>query len=76
VKKVERVVLVFASVHSAMKAEKYLKSAQWPFWLIPLPPAINDGCGLGIQIVPADQHEVEIFLKQFEIVPVKSVTMK
>jgi len=73
--KTQHIVLVFTSVHAALEAEAHLKSASWPFLIVPLPPSINEGCGLGIQISPADQQVVEKYLGEHQSVPVQTVTI-
>lgn len=71
----EQVVFIFSSVHFTLKAETCLKSAPWSFMLIPVPPFINQGCGLGIKISSTDQQAVEAYLKEYNILPTQAVTI-
>ena len=71
----KRMVLVFTSVHDTLKAETFLKKAPWPFQLVPVPPAINKGCGLAVAVSEQDQQSVEDYLKENDIIPIKSVTL-
>ncbi|AFV02785.1 hypothetical protein UNSWDHB_1597 [Dehalobacter sp. UNSWDHB] len=71
----ENVALVFSSVHQTLEAEDLLNSGSWPFVLIPVPPSINQGCGLAIQIACSDQQGVEAYLEQYDILPLKAVRM-
>lgn len=73
--KKEKLALIFGSVHITLEAEQYLTSRPWPFLLIPVPPKINQGCGLAIQIDPRDQQDVEAFLKENAILIDKTVLM-
>lgn len=69
----QHVILVFASVHYTLEAETYLQSAQWTFLVIPVPPKVNEGCGIGIKVAESDQQEVIAFLAQHSIKPIKTV---
>jgi len=68
-------VLIFTSVHATMKAEKILKKVEWPFLLVPVPPSVNEGCGIGIQIASGDLPEVQAYLQKNEIPPIQAVTV-
>lgn len=71
--KVKKVILIFESVHYTLQAETCLNSRQWSFMVIPIPPAVSKGCGLGIQVNLTDQQDVEDYLIQFGNAPLKSV---
>lgn len=73
--KKEKLALIFGSVHNTLEAELCLTSQPWPFLLIPVPPKINQGCGLAIQIDPCDQQDVEAHLKEHGILIDKAVMM-
>lgn len=70
---IKEVVLVFASVHYTLKAETCLKLAKWFFVVIPVPPALNEGCSLGIKITLKDQQVVTDYLGENGIIPIKIV---
>ena len=71
--RVKKVILIFGSVHYTLQAETCLNSGQWSFMVIPVPPAVSKGCGLGIQVDPSDQKAVENYLTQCGNAPLKSV---
>lgn len=73
--KAEKLALIFGSVHNTLEAEQCLNSAPWSFLLIPVPPKINQGCGLAIQIDPKDEQDIAIFLQEHDIVVAKAVMM-
>ncbi|RNC29144.1 MAG: hypothetical protein AWM53_00793 [Candidatus Dichloromethanomonas elyunquensis] len=68
-----KIVLIFTSVHVTMKAEKILKTLKWAFLLVPVPPFVNEGCGIGIQIASGDLPEVQAYLQKNEIPPIRVV---
>ena len=72
----KRVILIFNSVHYTLEAEACLKSARWSFLVVPIPPSVSGGCGLGIQIEPADQQAVAAYLEQSDIAPIKRVELE
>lgn len=70
-----RIVVVFNSVHDTLKAETYLTPMPWKFTVRPVPPAINKGCGLGIEISAAELEAVKAFLLESRLQPLKYVTL-
>lgn len=57
------VLFIFHSVHNTLQAEEILKNYGLDFLLVPVPPWINEGCGLGIQLKAEKQleacHQIE-----------------
>jgi len=42
--------LIFNNVHETLSAEKVLKEKDIVHKVVPVPPHVNEGCGLGIRI--------------------------
>jgi len=55
--------ITFASTHSAMAAEAFLKESQAAAKLIPLPSIIAAGCGFAIKIAPSEAQMTIPLLK-------------
>jgi len=51
-------VILFKSVHHAMKAEKILCKEQTPHKLIPVPKHISSDCGVCIRFLPDRSQDV------------------
>lgn len=56
--------IVFASTHTAMSAESFLKKMNLNVKLVPLPSIISTGCGFSIKVLPSELTGVEACLKQ------------
>lgn len=69
----KKIILIFGSVHYTLQAETCLNTGQWSFMVIPVPPAVSKGCGLGIQVNLSDQKAVENYLIQCGTAPLKAV---
>lgn len=70
-----RTVIVFESVHDTLKAETCLAQTYLKFTVRPIPPSINKGCGLGIEISSADLDVIRGFLEEYQIEPLKYVAL-
>ncbi|OEF95929.1 DUF3343 domain-containing protein [Desulfuribacillus alkaliarsenatis] len=42
--------MIFPTVHWTLCAEKALKSKELEHIVVPVPPHVNEGCGLGIKV--------------------------
>lgn len=69
----KKVILIFSSVHYTLQAETCLNSEKWSFLVVPIPPTVSKGCGLGIQVNPNDQQAIEAYLFKCGSAPLKSV---
>jgi len=69
------IVLIFNSVHHTLKAENILKDTELTFLVVPVPPFVNEGCGLGIKVNKALQEQVLERLAAAEITPLKTVEL-
>lgn len=57
-----KVILVFSSVHGTFQAEEILLEENYDFTVVPVPPHINEGCGLGIQMAEQDIERAGLLL--------------
>lgn len=55
-------IIIFPSVHFTLRAEEELKKTAYAFTVVPVPPFISEGCGLGIKIAAADHAALTEFL--------------
>ncbi len=60
----EKCLLVFASVHQVMKAEKILKKKGLRIDLVPMPRAIGSDCGVALELPLEVKEEALRFLKE------------
>lgn len=69
------VILIFSSVHHTLGAEEQLLKTTWHFSVVPVPPHINEGCGLGIQIAENEAVAALPYLEEkgFHIVKVANL---
>ncbi len=51
--------VLFESVHHALRAEKILKNAGIPYKLIPVPKHISSDCGICVRFMQKDKAEME-----------------
>jgi predicted HicB family RNase H-like nuclease len=51
--------IIFKNVHETLSAEKTLKEENIVHQVVPVPPYVNEGCGLGIRI-DAKIHELVV----------------
>jgi hypothetical protein len=72
---VKDVILIFSSVHHTLGAEEQLMKTTWHFLVVPVPPHINEGCGLGIQIEENEVVAVLQYLEEKGFSPVKVVNL-
>jgi len=70
------VILVFNSVHQTLMAEKLLNSAKLSFLVVPVPPFVNEGCGLGIRIAKEQLEQTQKILQQAGITLLKVVELE
>jgi len=66
-------ILVFASVHQTFKAEEQLNEVGYKFTVVPVPPYVNEGCGLGIKVEEKDFNKTESQLNRIGIRIIKNV---
>ena len=66
--KQKKVVYAFESTTLAMKMEKIMKEAGAPGRIIPVPKEITAGCGLAYIVEPEKREEVDVLMKEHEIV--------
>ncbi len=64
--------IIFPSVHWTLTAEKALIASQVAHQVVPVPPHVNEGCGLGIRIT-ADIYEIVLEVFQKERIQVEQV---
>ncbi len=57
-------VILFPSIHFALKAEKLLKGKGIPYKLIPVPRYISSDCGVCLRIAWEEKEEVLTLLAQ------------
>lgn len=60
----EKCLLVFASVHQVMKAEKVLKKKGLRIDLVPMPRVISSDCGVALELPLEVKEEALHFLKE------------
>ncbi|MBF0530214.1 MAG: DUF3343 domain-containing protein [Deltaproteobacteria bacterium] len=63
----QNLILILASIHHVLKAEKILKKTSVAFDLVPVPKEVNPDCGLAVEIATEDLKEVIDALRQAEI---------
>jgi hypothetical protein len=73
---IAKAVFIFDSVHAALKAEKYLKPMSWPFLLVPVPPSVNEGCGVGIEVEAKDRQAAADYLDKNGVAPIQVVILE
>ncbi|OEH84968.1 hypothetical protein BHU72_07190 [Desulfuribacillus stibiiarsenatis] len=57
--------VIFPTVHWTLTAEKALKSAAINHHVVPVPPYVNEGCGLGIKISDdLENAAMDVFYKE------------
>lgn len=69
------VIFVFNSVHHTLKAEGILKATELNFLVVPVPPFVNEGCGLGIKVSKVESEEIAGLLAVQGITPLKIVEL-
>ena len=52
-------VILFDSVHHALRSEKILKESGIPHKLIPVPRHISSDCGICLRFTPRPQNRIE-----------------
>lgn len=60
-------VILFPSIHFALRAEKLLKEKGIPYKLIPVPRHISSDCGVCLRIAWEEKEEVLTLLAQEEV---------
>jgi hypothetical protein len=55
----EYLVILFDSVHHALRSEKILKELGIPHKLIPVPRHISSDCGICLRFVPSIRNRIE-----------------
>jgi len=60
-------VILFPSVHFALRAEKLMKQRGIPFKLIPVPRHISSDCGICLRFPWDRKEEVEAALKEGKV---------
>lgn len=56
-------VIVFSSVHSAMRAEKHLEG-RFPIAMMPTPRALSASCGISLRFSPVDADGVRAAMEE------------
>ncbi|MDX9872736.1 MAG: DUF3343 domain-containing protein [Clostridia bacterium] len=56
------IIIIFPSVHHTLRAEEELQKTAYRFTVVPVPPFVNEGCGLGLKINGADREAIESLL--------------
>lgn len=51
-------IIIFPSVHFTLAGEQALKDKEIEHQVVPVPPFVNEGCGLGIRIKPSQLDAV------------------
>lgn len=69
------VVIIFSSVHHTLKAEGILKTTEFNFLVVPVPPFVNEGCGLGIKISKDRNEDILELLATAGISTLKTVEL-
>lgn len=64
---------IFASIHQTLQAEEELAKTMYKFSVVPVPPYINEGCGLGIKVSEQEGNEIERLLCAKGICVIKTV---
>jgi hypothetical protein len=49
---------LFNSVREVMSAESFLKKADIPFKLVPIPKKLSSDCGICIRFAPEDEEKI------------------
>lgn len=70
----KHIFFIFTSVHQTLQAEEELGKTKHKFNVVPVPPYVNEGCGLGIKVGEKEREEVESFLIAKGIEVLKIVT--
>lgn len=70
-----KTILVFTSVHHTIKAEAILKNTRYHFQVVPVPPSVNEGCGLGLRINDTEREQIVAHLKCYRVGILKAVSM-
>lgn len=73
--KPQQILLLFPSIHYVLEAESLLQSIGRSFLVIPVSPAISQGCGMGIRIEEQDQPEIEMLLAKHHLDPIQKVVL-
>lgn len=73
-KELKEVLFVFTSVHQTLQAEEELGKTEYKINVVPVPPYVNEGCGLGIKVGEKVREEVESYLITKGIEVLKIVT--
>jgi len=68
--------VLFTTVHEAMKAEKVLKKANYAVKLVAPPPHLRKGCDLAIEINLLEQPGIERLLRQEDVAYVSVTPLK
>lgn len=63
----ENQIIIFPSVHFALMGEEALKKHAIPHLVIPVPPYINEGCGLGIKLETSITGKVLEIFKECQV---------
>lgn len=69
----DKAILIFSSVHHTMKAEAILKNTRYNFQVVPVPPTVNEGCGLGLQVNERESEKIVSHLKSYRVEIIKTV---
>jgi hypothetical protein len=57
-------VILFPSIHYALRAEKLLKEKGIPYKLVPVPRQLSSDCGVGLRFSWEEKEEIEAALKK------------
>lgn len=64
---------IFASIHQTLQAEEELAKTAYQFSVVPIPPYVNEGCGLGIKVSEKESNDIESFLYAKNISIIKMI---
>lgn len=64
---------IFSSIHQTLRAEEELVKTAYQFSVVPIPPYVNEGCGLGIKADEKESDEIERFLSAKNISIIKMI---
>jgi hypothetical protein len=68
-------IIIFPSVHHTLKGEELLKEKGYQILIVPVPPFINEGCGLGIKVKEVDRDKVCAYLEEKGVTITKIVCL-
>jgi hypothetical protein len=68
-------IIIFVSVHQTFRAEEELGRTDYIFSVVPVPPYVQEGCGLGIKVRTINIEEIKCFLINKGIEIMKTVKL-